>query len=278
MVSLQRVDQPGSGVTFFSDSLTSHHDDEPLLGSMPPIPLHPTNSRCIAQEMKKFRSIRTPPAIVLAKILYVCLGLAAYLIPVVCQGGKCQTMSASSLVMLAHGGMWFLLLLVQLYLRHEHHTSLLHGYFSFHLETSTLKKASLFINTTANVLMLIVSQVLEAVCDSEQSCPLMPWVRYYQVLVTAEVVIALAFLIVYLVKTMRFNRARQVPDFFRTPSSSRAAVSQREVGLRAPFDLQAWGLGQCWEEVYRRRQGCGHLLEEKRNLLHRVREHGASIN
>ncbi|XP_076438504.1 transmembrane protein 192-like [Babylonia areolata] len=278
MVSLQSVGQPGGGVTFFSDSLNSHHDDEPLLGSMPVLPREPSNGRWVAEEMKKFRSIRTPAAIVLAKVLYVCLGLAAYLIPAFCTDGKCGSQEATSLVTYVHGGMWFILLLVHLYLCHEHRNSLLHGYFSFHLETQTLKRASLFINTGANVVMLMVSQVLDAVCQDGKSCPLMSRVRYYQVLVSVEVVIALVMLLVYLVKTLRFNRAKQVPDFLRSSPSSQGARSQREIGFRAPFDLQTWALGQCWEEVYQLRQGCRNLLEEKRSLLQRVREHGSAIN
>ena len=59
------------GVTFFSDSLNSYHDDDPLLNSMPVLPQEPVVSRWMAEEMKKFRTIRTPKVIFLAKVLYV---------------------------------------------------------------------------------------------------------------------------------------------------------------------------------------------------------------
>ena len=77
----------------------------------------------------------------------VCLGLAAYLIPTFCKEKQCGQQEVTSLLMYVHGGMWFLLLLVHLYLYHEHRNSLLHGYFAFHLETRTLRRAPLFINS-----------------------------------------------------------------------------------------------------------------------------------
>ena len=59
------------GVTFFSDSLNSYHDDDPLLEAMPGLPQEPAVCRWMAEEVKKFRTIHTPKAIMLAKLLYV---------------------------------------------------------------------------------------------------------------------------------------------------------------------------------------------------------------
>jgi hypothetical protein len=87
-----------------------------------------------------------------AHCLQVCLGIAAFLIPDLCEEeGKCGKGEKTSLVLYVHGGMWFLLLLVHLYLYYEHRRSLLHGYFTFHLETSTLRRAPLFINSGGNI-------------------------------------------------------------------------------------------------------------------------------
>ena len=37
--------------------------------------------------------------------------------------------------------------------------------------------------------------------------------------------------------------------------------------------MQAWAMGQCWNEVYQLRLGCTSLIQEKQNLIHRVKEH-----
>ncbi|KAK7106384.1 transmembrane protein 192-like isoform X2 [Littorina saxatilis] len=278
MVSLSRnVRQPGGGVTFFSDSLNSYHDDDPLLESMPVLPQEPVVSRWMAEEMKKFRTISTPKAILFAKFLYVCLGLSVYLIPVFCRERQCGQQEVTSLMMYVHGGMWFLLLLVHLYLNHEHQRSLLHGYFSFHLETRTLKRAPLFINSGANAIMVVLSKLLDSVCHKDGHCPFLTKTRYLQILVSLEVVIALVLLLVYLVKTLRFNKAKETPDFLRTATGTQTSRSQSQIGYRAPFDMQAWALGQCWNEVYQLRHGCAGLIQEKENLIHRVKEH-RSVN
>ena len=59
------------GMTFFSDSLNSYHDDDPLLESMPVLPQEPSVSRWMSEELKKYRLIKTPKAILFAKFLYV---------------------------------------------------------------------------------------------------------------------------------------------------------------------------------------------------------------
>ena len=46
--------------------------------------------------------------------------------------------------------------------------------------------------------------------------------------------------------------------------------------------MQAWALGQCWNEVYQLRHGCVSLIQEKQNLIYRVKEYlnvsGTTIN
>lgn len=58
--------------TFFSDdSTTIQPDDDPLLGSMPVLPQDCVVNQWMAEEVKTFHGIKTPIAIILAKVLYV---------------------------------------------------------------------------------------------------------------------------------------------------------------------------------------------------------------
>lgn len=274
MVSLSSNFRHPGGTFFGEESGSSHVDDEPLLGTMPILPHEPPVNQWMAEEMKKFRSIKTTKGILLAKILYICLALAAYLLPVFCEGKECGA-EATTLIQYVHGAMWFLLLLVHYYLNHEHQNSLLHGYFNFHLDTQTVRRAPLYINSAANAILVILSKVLDTACPENNSCRMFTKAHYLQILISLEVLIALALLVVYLVKTTRFNKAKAVPDFLRSSSSPHSTSTQHEVGYKPAFNLKSWSMGQCWNEVYHLRSAYAGLLKEKQNLINRL---GDSVN
>ena len=50
----------------------------------------------------------------------------------------------------------------------------------------------------ANAVLLVVSRLLDAVCHQDGTCAFLSKTRYLQILISLEVVIALALLIVYL--------------------------------------------------------------------------------
>ncbi|KAK7491013.1 hypothetical protein BaRGS_00017709 [Batillaria attramentaria] len=310
MVSLSsNFRQPG-GTFFGEESNNSNADDDPLIDTMPILPHEPVVNQWMAEEMKKFRAIKTPKAILLAKFLYICLALAAYLLPVLCKDKKCGE-EATTLVQYIHGAMWFLLFLVHHYLNYEHNNSLLHGYFNFHLETRSLP----------NAILVVLSKVLDTACGHKDSCKMFTKAHYLQLLISLEVIIALIFLVIYLVKTLRFNKAKEVPDFMRSSTAPHTLTTSHEVGYRPSyetqknkaitlmwyeiyfwrqkrrdlcvdiihlndkleqimaqnelppaFDFKSWSMGQCWNEVYQLRSGYTSLLKERQNLVNRLKD------
>ncbi|XP_076457387.1 transmembrane protein 192-like isoform X2 [Babylonia areolata] len=236
MVSLNgNTRQTGQGgMTFFSDSLNSYHDDEPLLDAgMPALPQEEAVSRWMTQEIRKFRTMRSVKAILLAMFFYACLVLSAFLLPAYCGHGECSGQDPNSLMLYVHGATWFLLALVQLYLSQEHRASLLHGYFAFHLATRTLRRLPLLLSSAANAILVVVSQILGAVCSKQDgSCGALTNTTYLQILISLEAAIALTALLIYLVKTVHFNKVQDVPDFLRTSTANDTPRIQRQIGYR----------------------------------------------
>lgn len=256
-------------MTFFSDSMSSYHDDDPLLDAgMPALPRDDAVPRWLTQEIKKFRAIHTVKAIILAMFFYVCLILASFLLPLYCGGGQCGGQEPTSLVLYVHGGVWFLLLLVHMYLAQEHRNSLLHGYFAFHLHTRCLKRFPLHLNSGANAVLVVVSRILREVCEPDGRCEALSKAAYLQILISLEAVVALIVLLVYLVKTIHFNKAKDIPDFLRASVRNDTPRIQREIGIsgkRSYKQQKQTAMTLMWYEVlywkYKRVELCRDILE-----------------
>ncbi|XP_025100371.1 uncharacterized protein LOC112567772 isoform X2 [Pomacea canaliculata] len=271
MVSLANNSRHSGGTFFSDDSTTIQPDDDPLLGSMPVLPQDCVVNQWMAEEVKTFHGIKTPIAIILAKVLYICLGVAANVLPVLCQYKQCGDQE-TSLILYIHGATWFLLVAIHYFLYVEHQNSLLRGYFNFHLETRNLRHISLHINSAANAVLLVVTKLLDEVCDKNGTCHFLNKTRYLQIIISVEVLVALVFLLIYLVKTMHFNRAKEAPDFMKSTLDSSLPSTQQEVGYKVCFDLKSQALQQGWHEIYMLRLRFCTLLLERKNLLNHAKK------
>lgn len=97
----------------------------------------------------------------------ICLGVAANVLPVLCQYKQCGDQE-TSLILYIHGATWFLLVAIHYFLYVEHQNSLLRGYFNFHLETRNLRHISLHINSAGiSCLANLVWGVVKGLSPSE---------------------------------------------------------------------------------------------------------------
>lgn len=161
----------------------------------------------------KHQPIQTTWAIVFMKLVYIGLGVSAYVLPMLCSIQLCGQDSIS-LTLYIHGGMWFVLLILDRYLAMKHRESRLNGYLDFYRKTQNIRAVPFQINSCANALMVILTKLLDNLCHAykESDCHLLSKIRYIQILISVECVLALIVLCVYLVRTISFNRRKALPD------------------------------------------------------------------
>ncbi|XP_059142631.1 transmembrane protein 192-like [Physella acuta] len=159
------------------------------------------------------RSIKTTWAIVLAKILYIALTVSAYLVPFFCGEAnlKCGEDSIS-LTLYIHGGMWFILFGLDKYFLMKHNESRLNGYLDFYRTTQNLRRMPFMINSCANAVIVVVMKILDNHCGQDGKCTFLNKIIYIQIVVSVECAMALIFLVIYLVHTVKFNNKKALPD------------------------------------------------------------------
>ncbi|CAG5122509.1 unnamed protein product [Candidula unifasciata] len=182
------------------------------------------------------KPMNTTWAIVLAKILYIALGVSAYIIPLeYCKnslpGGKCDK-EAFSLTQYIHGGMWFVLFALDRYFHLKHEESRLHGYLEFYRKTRNIRRIPVVINSLANAVMVIVVQVLDNYCSEDDGCHKLSKANYVQILVSIECALALISLLIYLVHTVKFNYKKPLPDVAQEGHLSHFGAAGSDLGYR----------------------------------------------
>ncbi|XP_064617805.1 transmembrane protein 192-like isoform X1 [Liolophura sinensis] len=205
MVSLGD-DSRRSGGYFFDqtdNSIQSHDSDDPLLSD---------HTSLSADVDPPFRQIKTTWVILLQIVLVVLLGTGSYIVPVLCQGEKCGA-SDFSIVAYAHGGLWIVFTAIDRYLRYHHYVSRTLGYLEFYRQTRHVRRLPVTVHSGANAALVVVLIALENFCDVKaQTCGKLKRDNYLQILITLEVAVILPILILYLVRTVKFNRKSASPD------------------------------------------------------------------
>ncbi|XP_050415156.2 transmembrane protein 192 [Patella vulgata] len=190
-----------SGGYFFNDDSVQNSDDDLLVDH-----LTLTNDTD-----PPFRKINIIWSIIAVKILFIVLILASFLVPVLCDKGKCGT-DPFSIVVYTHGGMWCVLLVFDRYFRHKHHVSRLQGYLEFYRKTRYIRRWPFTLNSGANALAVVVVRVVDKYCSKEKPCTVLDRDNYIQIVIAVEVILVLPVLILYLVRTVKFNRQKAYPD------------------------------------------------------------------
>ncbi|BFZ25579.1 hypothetical protein BsWGS_28618 [Bradybaena similaris] len=208
------------------------------------------------------KPINTTWAIVLAKILYIALGVSAYIIPMeYCKNSQPSSTcdkQAFSLIQYIHGGMWFVLFALDRYFHLKHEENRLHGYLEFYRKTRNIRRIPVLINSLANAVMVILVQVMDNYCMEDASCFKLSKANYVQILVSIECVLALIFLLIYLVHTVKFNHSKPLPD-----------VTQE--GHMANFGAASSDLG------YRNESHDDQVLEKQADMIRYLKQHTEAL-
>ncbi|RUS72791.1 hypothetical protein EGW08_019451 [Elysia chlorotica] len=166
----------------------------------------------ISDHEMKHQPIGTTWAILFMKLLYIGLGVSAYIVPELCSLQVCGQDSIS-LTLYIHGGMWFVLFIVDRFLALKHRESRLNGYLDFYRRTQKIRSIPFHINSCANAIMVILTKLLDNLCgEPDKKCHVLGKIRYIQILVALECLLALIVLCVYFAKTVKFNRKKALPD------------------------------------------------------------------
>ncbi|GFO34316.1 transmembrane protein 192 [Plakobranchus ocellatus] len=165
----------------------------------------------VADPEMKHKPIRTTWAILFIKLIYIVLGVSAYVVPTLCSIKRC-VLDPLSLTLYIHGGMWFVLFLMNRLLVVKHNESRLNGYLDFYRRTRSIRAVPFEINSCANALMVILIKLLDHFCYDDGKCDVLSKMRFVQILVSVECVLALIVLCVYFVRTVKFNRRKALPD------------------------------------------------------------------
>lgn len=253
MVSLANSNRHTGGFFGFSDeqaTLQSSASDDDLivdhiqLVSGPEMTHHP---------------IRITWALVLAEILYVALGVSAYIVPVFCPDKKCGEDSIS-LTLYIHGGMWFVLFLLDRIFQHKHNESRLKGYLDFYRRTKKIRGLPFMINSCANAVLVIVVKLLDNLCDDSDKCWIIGKSRFIQIPVTIECLVALVVLTFYLARVVKFNRKKALPD-----------VTQEEL-MTSFVNSQS-----CVDVGYRNENYIDEVMEKQADMIRYLRTHAENL-
>lgn len=159
----------------------------------------------------KSRKINTTVIIILEILLLIIVWVSCFVVPVLCSNKDCHH-SEFSIVLYILGGVWYLQLIADRFYRNEHYRSRLSGYLNFYRRTRNIRRLPLIIASMGTSCLLIVSQILNNVCPDKNSCGPLQNVAYLQIIISILSAVQILILVVYLVRTMAFNRSGASPD------------------------------------------------------------------
>lgn len=154
------------------------------------------------------KKINTTVFIVLEIILLIGVWVCAFVLPV--EYGSHNY--GASLVLYIVGGVWFVQLILDRYYRYQHYHSRLHGYLNFYRKTANIRRVPLVVASGANAVLLIVSQILPEECSNTSKCGPLHNEHYFQIIISVSCAIQIILLVIYLIKTISFNRSGASPD------------------------------------------------------------------
>ncbi|XP_052059862.1 transmembrane protein 192-like isoform X1 [Mytilus californianus] len=208
MVSLSNESRHTGGYFFNEDGSGQNKDTEDLLSESPALS---------AELDPPFRKIHIVWAIVVEILLFTGLVIATFVLPhiSVLQPDRNATkhdgkhlgahVDEISVACYVHGGLWFVLLGFDRYLRYHHYRHRMCGYLEFYRRTRHLRKIPLMANSAGNAALLIVLKLLQNLNGTHTDL-------YIEIVIALEAVVAVSVLLIYLVKTVKFNSLLMSPD------------------------------------------------------------------
>ncbi|XP_053188383.1 transmembrane protein 192 isoform X2 [Scomber japonicus] len=209
---------------------------------------------------REFQTLPTPYHASLLSLLHI-----VYVVLSVCVGVMCvlefgqeevcmnilKNVRGDSIIVFGKVGLWVLVFLFSKCVQHHHSRARSRGYLRFYRQTQGLKTLPLSIQSTGNVLLLIV-----------MAAPLTKKVQVYMLLsvLGLELLVGLPCLIYYTVQVMRFNRERAAPDVSQEEHSHNYSITSlpTETGFRE---------GSSLEEVVEKQADLIEYLKQHNTLL-----------
>ncbi|KAK3086055.1 hypothetical protein FSP39_012767 [Pinctada imbricata] len=248
------VDLRYNGYFFHDNGSIQDPDQDDLLLSSSPITGHNLDTPS--------HKINTIWAVVVEILAFVGLEVCVFVIPTLCPHYKSCNPSSDSLVVYIYCGVWFGALLLDRYYRYQHNRSRLAGYLEFYRRTRNIRRLPFFINCIASTVLLIGIKLMDTKCgDNNENCGIVHKSLILQIIISLDVAVTLAFLILYLVKTIQFNRSDVTPDVTRDELSSsfmHSSVSS-EIGFR--------------DESY-----SDQVLEKQADMIRYLKQHNAQLS
>lgn len=161
-----------------------------------------------------FRIVRSSAAIIFQGLSLVAVAGLSFVLPAVSSGSNRSPTDAYSVILYTHTCLWVTMILIDCYLRHQHNILHCSGYIYYYQLTRRLRRANVYIVSAGSTLLLLLSVLVDNYCHDREACPGSPLkpVNYIQILLTLETVLALPFLIKYLVMTLNFHKNKYKLD------------------------------------------------------------------
>lgn len=250
MVSLSNESRRSGGYFFNEDTAINHHDEEELTPDTLPLS---------SEFDPPFRKLPTVFAIVLHLIVVILLQISIIVLPIKCPKKDCGT-EATSIIVYIHGALWFVHLALDRYYRHHHNKSRQNGYLEFYRRTRHIRRIPLNVNSCANAVVLVLLRILDDLCPKSEKCLELSKANYLLIVITIEVVITVAFLVFYLVKTKKFNDTKAPPD-----------VAQDEMLTSFMHSSASSEIG------YRDDQYTDQVLEKQADMIRYLKHHNVQL-
>ncbi|XP_077557477.1 transmembrane protein 192-like isoform X2 [Haemaphysalis longicornis] len=164
-----------------------------------------------------FRIVATSGAIIFEVLSLVGLVVLSLALPSVLDGGGGGRSpgDAYSVLLYTHTALWGLMMLLDCYLRRQHSILYCTGYISFYQLTKRLRRATVYVVSAGSSMLVVLAVLVDNYChDRSAACPssvLQP-IRYVQILLALEALVALPFLLKYLVMTLNFHKNKHRSD------------------------------------------------------------------
>lgn len=161
------------------------------------------------------KKINTTVFIILEIILLIGVWVCSFVIPAEYDSHKWCTDATTctcTVVLYIVGGVWFVQLILDRYYRYQHYQNRLCGYLNFYRRTANIRRVPLMVASAANAILLIVTQVLTEQCGVTSKCGPLNREHYLQIIISISCAIQILLLLIYLVRTISFNRSGASPD------------------------------------------------------------------
>lgn len=179
-----------------------------------------------------FRIVTSSAAIAFQGLSLVAVTALSFFLPLVSSESSRSPTDAYSVVLYAHVCLWAVMMLIDCYLRHQHNILHCSGYIYFYQLTRRLRRANVYIVSAGSTMLLLLSVLVDNYCHDRGACPGSPLkpVHYVQILVTLETLLALPFLVKYLVMTLNFHKNKYKLDSLHDELLLSFMHSQTSVG------------------------------------------------